>query len=298
MIALTGHSGPVLALAYSPDGRTLASAGADGTARLWDVATGRLRDTIQSPAARAYCVAFAPDGKSLAVGYGGEHGLVQWWDRDPLRRRDSWAAHDRVTRGLAFSPNGRLLVTGGNDQIVRLWNLERPAIGAVFRPLVMVELSSTHAVTFSPDGSLVAALSSHPASVRLWRTANDWVSRPLSSLKRLSAWGYALAFGPDGRQLALGLEADAAIWEPRAKQPAARWPAHAGAVLGVAFTPDGGTLLTGGADGLVKVWDPAGRLRHTFDWQVGEVGAVAFAPDGLTAAAGGVETILVWDVTG
>ena len=70
-----------------------------------------------------------------------------------------------------------------------------------------------------------------------------------------------------------------------------------GDVLGVAFTPDGQTLLTGGADGLVKLWDTAGRLRHSFDWRVGEVGAVAFAPDGLTAAAGGYETILVWDVS-
>jgi len=89
-----------------------------------------------------------------------------------------------------------------------------------------------------------------------------------------------------------------AIWNPTGYQAPEIWPAHAGAVLGVAFTPDGRTLLTGGADGLVKLWDPAGRLRHTFDWKIREVGAVAFAPDGLTAAAGGAETILVWDVAG
>src|SRR5207244_785269 len=94
MIELTGHKGLVVALAYSPDGRTLASASADGTARLWDLATGRLVATLQSPADRAHCVAFAPDGKSLAVGYGGPHGFVQVWDLNPLRRRDSWARHN------------------------------------------------------------------------------------------------------------------------------------------------------------------------------------------------------------
>src|SRR6266566_4414586 len=109
MIELTGHKGPVVALAYSPDGRTLASASADGTARLWDLTTGTLTATLQSPAARAYCVAFSPDGKSLAVGFGGPRGLVQLWDLDPLRRRESWAAHDYNTRGLVFSPDSRHL---------------------------------------------------------------------------------------------------------------------------------------------------------------------------------------------
>ena len=83
VIELTGHTGLVVALAYSPDGRTLASASADGTARLWDLATGKLTATLQSLEARAYCVAFAPDGKTLAVGYGGLRGLVQLWDVSP-----------------------------------------------------------------------------------------------------------------------------------------------------------------------------------------------------------------------
>ena len=80
MIELTGHRGLVVALAYSPDGRTLASASADGTARLWDLATGKLTATLQSPAARAYCVAFSPDGKTLAVGYGGPAAWCRLWD--------------------------------------------------------------------------------------------------------------------------------------------------------------------------------------------------------------------------
>src|SRR5207253_11438553 len=101
---------------------------------------------------------------------------------------------------------------------------------------------------------------------------------------------------PEGNPMALGERGTVAVWMPGTRAEPRGWAAHAGDVLGVAFTPDGQTLLTGGADALVKLWDTAGRLRHSFDWQVGEVGAVAFAPDGLTAAAGGYETILVWDV--
>jgi WD40 repeat protein len=288
MIELTGHTGLVVALAYAPDGRTLASASADGTARLWDLATGRLLTTFQSLDDRAHAIAFAPDGKSLAVGYGNQDGLVQWWELNPLRRRESWKANTRVTRDLAFSPDGRRLATAGNDGL-KLWDLDHFSSTAR-----AVEPVPAQAVTFSPDGQFLAVLSGRPASIHLRRAD---AGRVRKTWLRLADWGYALAFSPDGRQIVCGLESEVAVWEPGAKRPPVRWPAHGGAVLGVSFTPDGRTLLTGGKDGLVKLWDPGGRLRHSFDWRIGDVGAVAFAPDGLTAAAGGFETILVWDVS-
>jgi WD40 repeat protein len=148
-------------------------------------------------------------------------------------------------------------------------------------------------VAFSPDGRHLAALTHRPAGVHVWLVDRG---RPRSvCAQSCGSYGYGLAFAPDGRRLAGGLEGEVVVWDLEARQPL-RWAAHAGAVLGVAFTPDGRTLLTGGADGLVKLWDADGRPRHTFDWRISEVAAVAFAPDGLTAAAGGYETILVWDV--
>jgi WD40 repeat protein len=296
MLELTGHTGLVVALAYSPDGRTLASASDDGTARLWDVRDGRLIEKLQSPAARAYCVAFAPDGRSLAVGYGDEHGIVQLWDIATRKRLQHWAAHDRVARSAAFSPDGKLLITAGRKPGARLWTL--PDLD---RTTLSGEAAPASAVAWSPDGQFFATLLTHASKVRLWKLVGRKMrireSRQFPTTNW--AWGYTLAFAPDGRWLVCGLESTVALIDVSATAVSPQfWPAHEGAVLGVAFTPDGGTLLSGGADGLVKLWDLAGRLKHTFDWRIGDVGAVAFAPDGLTAAAGGFEKILIWDVEG
>lgn len=297
MIELSGHKGLVVALAYSPDGRTLASASADGTARLWDLATGKLTATLQSPAARAYCVAFAPGGESLAVGYGGQTGggVAQIWDVGHAKRTATWQAHARMTRGIAFHSHQTVLVTGGQSPDVRLWWASDSPVEMVKGVFPANRGMPTAALVFNSSGKRLAAISIRPAAISVWSFADLQHYR---SSQYFSDWGYSVCFHPDDDRLAAGLEGAVALWDPADYRPPTIWPAHAGAVLGVAFTPDGRTLLTGGADGLVKLWDPAGRLRHTFDWKVGDVGAVAFAPDGLTAAAGGDGTILVWDVAG
>lgn len=297
MIEFAGHTGQITALAYSPDGATLASASADGTTRLWDVATGQLKAKLQSPAAMSLCLAFSPDQKLLAVGYGNPVGLVQLWDTDSWQMLERWAANPVVTRGVAFNPNGSLLASAGDGGAVQLWRAPSKANDSLSLASARSTIDLVAAVTFSPDDRFVAAVMQRPASVRVWEIAQQKEDRFYRSLNDLSDWGYALAFSSDRERLAIGLEGQVALWNPLDYRPATIWPAHAGAVLGVAFTPDGQTLLTGGSDGLVKFWNSVGQFQRELDWQIGDVSAVTFAPDGLTAAAGGHEKILVWDAS-
>ncbi len=290
MIELRGHTRPVVALAYAPDGRTLASASHDGTARLWDIARGTGVARFQSAADRAMAVAFAADGSELAVGYTKPRGLVQRYSMPARAICDAWAAHPRTVRSLAYQPGSTTLATAG-DGTIKLWAIDQTYPS--HRPLGPRGFSAD-GLAFSPDGSLLVALTSGPATLCLYDAGRR---KTVKTYQFAITWGYCVAFAPGGDRVACGLEGDIGVWDVKPKKvPPARWEAHDGAVLDIAYLPDGSGLLSCGADGLVKSWDAAGNLRRSYDWRVGELWSLAVASDGLTAAAGGSETIVVWDL--
>jgi WD40 repeat protein len=292
---LHGDTGPVNSVAFSPDGRTLASGSADGSARLWDLATHKqLGPALDADTLPVSSVAFSPDGPTLAVG--SDNDTVFLWDlathtllRSPLRA----SAYTSV----AFSLDGRTLATGRDNGRVRLWDL---ATNRPLGPRLPGRFSaSVDSVAFSPDGRMLAA-GSGDGRVRLWDLAtNRPLGPPLPG--RFSASVDSVAFSPDGRMLAAGSgDGRVRLWDPAAHRPLGpALTASAASVNSVAFSHDGRTLASGSGDGTVELWDPATHspLGPALTASAASVNSVAFSPDGRTLASGsGDGTVELWDV--
>jgi WD40 repeat protein len=296
----SGHTGPVNAMAFTPDGRQLATGGADFTVCLWDVTrpgSPRRTQTLASHTDAVNAVAFSADGRQLATG--GTDGTVRRWD--VIRGGSASEAavllgHTGSVRALAFGPRGRTLASGSEDQSARLWDLPGPALSG--------HTSSLYSVAFSPDGRLLAS-ASYDRTVRLWSLADRGRPRQLALLTGHTGPVNSVAFNPGGRTLASGgADGTLRLWAVGGADGARLLrtvPARIGNVNTLAFSPDGRTLATGGEQGTVRLWDttdvrhprPLSAVRAT-----GAVDTVAFAPDGRTLAMGSRGRVAaLWNVT-
>src|SRR5436190_1680797 len=285
----------VLGVAYSPDGKTLASADADGTVRLWDVATHR---TVGEPLAMGNvvvaAVAFSPDGKTLASA--SSDGTLRLWNvRSHQQLGRTFAGHVGPALAVAFSPNGKTLASAGFDKTVRLWSV---ASHHQLGPPLTGHVCPVFGVAFSPDGKPLAS-GGTDSTVRLWHVRGRLqLGAPLSGH---ADWVYGVAFSPDGKTIASGSkDGTARLWRTASNRQIGRpLTGHGGLVLGVAFSPDGKTLAAAEATGTVRLWGVAShrQLGSPLTGHTGLVLAVAFSPDGkMLAAAGGDGTIRLWDV--
>ncbi|HEY9859571.1 MAG TPA: NB-ARC domain-containing protein [Candidatus Obscuribacterales bacterium] len=307
LTTLQKHTNRVWSVAFHPEGHLLASGGDDHTARIWDISTGQCAKTIQGHSNSIYAIALSPDQQWLASGH--EDQTLRLWN---LSARDgsespalaastnSWAnpptkifrGHTNRIFGVAFTPDGKTLVTGSLDRTIKLWNVQT---GACLKTL-QGHTSWVWAIALSPDGKMVAS-GSYDHLVKLWDLSSGeclktLVGHPSSVL--------SVAFSPDGRWLASGgYEQMIHLWDAATGQCVRTLQAHANRVWSVAFSPDGQLLATGGDDFTVKLWNVAtGECGKTLSGHASAVLTILFHPDSSCLITGSADrTIKVWSLS-
>jgi WD40 repeat protein/energy-coupling factor transporter ATP-binding protein EcfA2 len=292
---LTANAGFVYSVAFSSDGKTLASGRSDGTIQLWNVATSRpVGKPLNAHAGEANSVAFSHDGKILACGYG--NGTIWLWDV-ATGQSIGKSINDRSgeVNSVAFSPDGKVLASGDDDGTVQLWKVatERPIGNSLRSPA-----GTVNSVAFSADGKILAS-GNQDGTIRLWDVG---AGRPIGNpLAGHSGQINSVAFDPVGNIVASGdQDGTVQLWNAATGQPVGKpLAADAKMVNSLAFSPDGKTLASGSDDETVRLWDVATRqqIGPSFTGHTGFVLSVAFSPDGKTLASSSVDgTIRLWNV--
>ncbi|WP_411115464.1 hypothetical protein [Streptomyces sp. 029-5] len=312
---LKGHTERVSSVAFSPDGRTLATGSGDATIRLWDTSDPRSPRALGRPLTgytkAVMSVAFSPDGRTLATAGDDRDRWVRLWDvsdpSDPEPVGQPLTGHDAVISGVAFSPDGDLLASSSGDATVRLWDVSVPADAKPVGKPLKDGPGRLWAVAFAPDGKTLAT-GADDFKARLWDVSDPKKpKRRGAPLKGHTNTVASLAFSPDSRTLATGSgDSTVRLWNVADPDK----PTHTNQLLkgrstvvsSVAFSPDGRTLATASADATVQLWsvsDPTRpkALGQAWTGHSNTVAAVAFSPDGHTLASGSYDqTARLWDM--
>jgi len=311
LATLGQHDTTVHGVRFSPDGTLLASSDISGTVKLWESRTRKLIASFREETGRPpewtdialKALAFSPDGRHLVVGV--DRGIVlrEVFSHERIALPN---AHSNRVNSLVFARGGKLLASGGDDGVVKLWDLRSAEPREITALAVGFSISC---LAFSPDGKTLAA-SSFRAPINRWDVSNPESPvemPPLVAKDGHSSWVLAIAFSPRTNLLvSAGTGGDLIAWDSATESkalPPRRLPLPHGSIGMVnllGFTPDGDTMLSAGSDNNITLWDLSGREQpFKLKGHLWGVFSVDASPDGRTLASGGDDRMVkLWDISG
>jgi WD40 repeat protein len=281
---LTVHGDGAISVAFSPDGHLIAAAANDPAIYVWSATDGQLQPPVIS-ASPGHAAPFSPDGKWIAAGSDSD---VMIWDAATKRVLKKLSGHSGKVLTVAFSRDGKSLVSGAKDNAVFIWDLagnqpERRLAG--HNDLV-------YSVAFSSDGNRIAS-AGFDQKVIVWDVASGQVVKTLpDTTKMMDA-----IFSSDDTWLATaGQDGVVTVWDTSSWQVVRKMPRNGEMVTAIAFSPDDKLIASAGGDGVVRVWDTDTQaLVRAYTGHAGTVWAVGFSPDGQwIASASSDKTVKIW----
>jgi serine/threonine protein kinase len=282
------HTGWVLTTAWSPDGRSLASAGwGENTIQTWDAQTAKVHYIYSGHAHWVNTVAWSPDGRYLASG--GWDNTVRVWDTQTRTLCQSYQGHRGWIRSVAWSPDGKWIASGSNDNTVHVWSVQTGKLSLLYR----AHQSWVHSVAWSPDGFYIAS-GSNDHTVHVWDTR---YGKPVTIHRGHRAAIHGISWSPDGWLLASGSADNTThVWHRHTGKHIFTYRGHSSQVRAVSWSPDGKWIASGGNDNTVQVWHAqTGKLQYIYRGHSVPIPAVAWAPDSSRIASACYE-VHVWQV--
>jgi WD40 repeat protein len=271
-VAIFNHQGSAASVAFSPNGKIIATATADGNVRLSEL-NGKEIATLRGHQAAVTSVAFSPNGKILATA--SADNTVKLWDTSTGKLIATLRGHQATVTSVAFSPNGKIVATASADGTIKLWDV---VVGKEIATLRGHQATVT-SVAFSPDGKLIIS-ASRDRTVKLWDISTG---KLLKTLVGAAGSVTAVAVSRDGKLIASGsADKTVKLWR-RDGTLLKTIVGHEDFVTAVAFSPDGKYIASASLDGTIRLWNlSSGAPVRTFYNSGGAVTAIAFSPDGRT----------------